>query len=269
MQPEIRYGVTQWSLDGDGPETILRAAELGFRSIHLSSGALDGRWRLDGDGVRAAYVRAASEAEVRIDALSPGDLNDLGLGSPKGSATADRCALSIRIAVDAALDMGVPLVFLPSFRAGEIRTDVDLRRTAEVLSETCELVSGTSVTIATENTLSVDGNRALLETSGRPELRVLLDTQNPALWGHVPASFVDGLWPRLADQVHVKDGVEGVMGNATLGKGDAGFSATADSLLRNGFAGALISENDYHGERRALAARDLAVLTELFGSGRG
>jgi hypothetical protein len=59
------------------------------------------------------------------------------------------------------------------------------------------------------------------------------------------------------------------MGNATLGQGDAGFSATADSLLRNGFAGALISENDYHGERRALAARDLAVLTELFGPGRG
>ena len=34
--------------------------------------------------------------------------------------------------------MGVPLVFLPSFRAGEIRDDADLRRTAEVLAEACD-----------------------------------------------------------------------------------------------------------------------------------
>jgi sugar phosphate isomerase/epimerase len=266
MHSSIRFGVTQWSLDGDGPGTLRLAAELGFASIHLSSGDLDGGLRLDRDTVREAYRRAASDAGVRIDAISPAGLNDLGLTSPPGSREAARCAESIRIAIDAAIDMGVPLVFLPSFRAGEIRTDDDLRRTADVLAEACEMAAGTSVTVATENTLGVDGDRALLDASGRSDLRILLDTQNPVLWGHSPPALVDDLWPFLVDQVHVKDGLDGEMGNAPLGEGDAGFDATADALRRHGFAGALISENGYHGERRVLARRDIAALTARFGT---
>jgi sugar phosphate isomerase/epimerase len=76
--------------------------------------------------------------------------------------------------------------------------------------------------------------------------------------------LVAGLGPHLCDQVHVKDGLGGEMGNAVLGEGQAGFIATAQALRARGFDGLLISENDYHGERRALAARDMAVLAGLF-----
>jgi 2-epi-5-epi-valiolone 7-phosphate 2-epimerase len=253
-------GVTQWSLDGRGPETIERAAALGFETIHLSSGALDSDLRLDDDSVRDRYRRAADDCGVTIGAISGGDLNDLGLTSPAGSPEATRCELSIRIAIEAADDLHVPLVFLPSFRAGEIHDDAGLSRTAEVLAEACDFASGRPVTVATENTLSVDGNLRLLRATRRSDLRVLLDTQNPALWGHAVAPMVDGLWRYLVDQVHVKDGIDGVMGNAVLGEGDSGFAATMAALRRRGFAGALVSENDYHGGRSELARRDIAIL---------
>jgi L-ribulose-5-phosphate 3-epimerase len=268
MQPGIRIGVTAWSLDGDGPETVHGAAALGFESVHISSGALDGPFRLDDDRVREEYRRASADTGVRIDAISPGDLNDLGMTSGPGTPAAARVGQTIRIAIEAAIDLAVPLVFLPSFRAGEIRTDEDLRRTADVLAEACDLAAG-RLTIATENTLGSADNRRLLEASGRPDLRILLDTQNPALWGHPVAPLVEELWPSLTDQVHVKDGVDGEMGDAPLGAGDSGFDDTAAVLRRRGFSGALISENDYHGERSVLAARDFGTLTSMFGERGG
>ena len=264
--PGLRIGVTQWSVDGRGPETLFRAASLGFDTIHLSSGELDGDLRLDDDAVRDGYLRASRESGVAIDAISPGDLNDLGLTSPAGSVNASRCMDSIRIAIDAAVEMGVPLVFLPSFRAGEIRDDADLRRTAEVLAHACDHAADRPVTIATENTLGTEGNLRLLAAAARPELRVLLDTQNPSLWGHDVAAMVDDLWPHLVEQVHVKDGRDGAMGNAVLGEGQSGFVRTAAALRDRGFAGALIAENEYLGERSACASRDIAVLIQAFGA---
>jgi L-ribulose-5-phosphate 3-epimerase len=256
--------VTQWSLDGSGADTLRRAAVLGFTAVHIDSGDLDGDLRLDDDRVREAYRRAAGETGVTIEAIAGGGLNDLGLTSPPGSVNAVRCRDSIRIAIDAAVDLGVPMVFLPSFRAGEIREEEDLRRTADVLADACDHAAGRPVTVATENTLGGAANLRLLASANRPGLRILLDTQNPYLWGHAVAAMVDDLWPHLVDQVHVKDGRAGVMGDAALGDGDSGFVATAAALHRRGFAGVAISENDYHGDRSALATRDIATVVAAF-----
>jgi sugar phosphate isomerase/epimerase len=258
-------GVTAWSVDGHGPAAVHRAADLGFETIHLDSGELDGDLRLDDDAVREGYVRALRERGVTIGAIAPGDLNDLGLTSPAGSRAASRCWDSITVAIDAAAEMLVPVVFLPSFRAGEIRDDAGLRRTAEVLAAACAYVGRRAVTVATENTLDAEGNLRLLEAAARPELRILLDTQNPALWGHKVPAMVDALWPHLAPELHVKDGMDGSMGNAILGEGDSGFLSTATALRRHGYTGALVSENDYHGARSVKAGRDIAILAHAFG----
>ena len=98
---------------------------------------------------------------------------------------------------------------------------------------------------ATENTLSVDGNLRLRRATGRSDLRVLLDTQNPALWGHAVAPMVDGLWRYLVDKVHVKDGIDGVMGNAVTGEGDSGFAAKLAALRRRGFRVTIVGSQPY------------------------
>jgi L-ribulose-5-phosphate 3-epimerase len=257
-------GVTQWSLDPPGPESLAAAAYLGFAAIHIDAGDLDSSLLLDSPALRERYRQAAAATGVRITAIAPGYVNGYGLGSPAGSENGRKCRRLIRIAVEAAADLGVPLVFLPSFRAGEIRDDLGLQQTAQALGEACDLAAGHGLAVATENTLGLSGNLELLRAAGRPNLRVLLDTQNPALWGHPVAPLVEGLWPRLGDQVHVKDGAKGQMGNAVLGEGESGFDATAHALRSRGFDGVLISENDYLGERRAFAERDIAVLRELF-----
>jgi sugar phosphate isomerase/epimerase len=145
-----------------------------------------------------------------------------------------------------------------------MRAEQDLQHTAEVLQAACDQAAPYALTLATENTLGLEDNLKLLAAVGRPNLRVLLDTQNPFMWGHAVPALVAGLWPHLSDQVHVKDGLGAEMGNAVLGQGEAGFLETAQALRARAFDGWLISENDYHGERRSLAARDIAVLAGLF-----
>jgi sugar phosphate isomerase/epimerase len=201
---------------------------------------------------------------VQILAVAPGYLNDYGPVSPAGSDNARKCRDIIRVAIDAAADLSVPLVFLPSFRAGEIRDERDLARTAEVLQEACEYAAGRPLALATENTLDAAGNLKLLEAVSRPNLYVLLDTQNPPLWGHDASALVRETWPRLIHQIHAKDGTGGQMGNALLGEGEGHFHETARTLRSRGFDGVVISENDYHGERSANAARDIRTLIEAF-----
>jgi sugar phosphate isomerase/epimerase len=257
-----RIGVCQWSVDGRGVETLHQAAALGFNAIHLDAGDLDSDLSLERLAVRADYMRAARETGVWIGALSP-PLNDYGLCSPAGSTDANRCRDLIRVAIDAAAEMDVPLVFFPSFRVGEIKSDDDLARTAEALAEACAYAQGRPVSLASENTLGLEGNLRLLQAAGCSNLTVLLDTQNPVLWGYDVPEMVDGLWAQLSDQVHVNDGSGGQMGNSLLGQGESGFAATAGRLRAHGFAGTLISENDYLGERRVNAAPDIAAMAAI------
>ncbi|MGQ0602606.1 MAG: sugar phosphate isomerase/epimerase family protein [Anaerolineales bacterium] len=259
----FRIGVTQWSLSRGGAEALFQAAQLGFTAIQLDAGALDSDLLLSSASLQKAYAQAMRESGVAISAIAPGYLNDYGMTSPVGSLNARRCWDVIQIAIDAALNLNVPLVFLPSFRTSEIHTEADLMRTAEVLRQACVYAAGHNLEVATENTLDVPGNLKLLEAVGQPKLRVLLDTLNPVLWGHDVPTMIRDLWPHLSKQIHVKDGMTGQMGNAPLGMGDGGFVAAMKTLRSLGFNGTLISENDYTGEREMWAARDLAVLAEF------
>ncbi len=260
----IRIGVCQWSLDGRGPDMLARAAELGFNAVHLDGDDfLSGDSSLDGAAV-AAYAQAAASSGVTITAVAPGRLNQLGLTSPAGSEQARSCEWSIALAIHAAARLGAPLIYLPSFANGEIRDESGLRRTAEAMQAACDLAAQDGLLVATENTLGAADNRRLLRLVDRPNARVLLDTQNPSLWSHDVATYVDELWPHLADQVHMKDGRDGQMGNAALGDGQAGLAATIGVLRAHGFEGSVISENDYSREAAGRAARDVAFLTRSF-----
>jgi 2-epi-5-epi-valiolone 7-phosphate 2-epimerase len=264
----VSIGVCQWSLDARGPDALVRAAELGFSAIHLDGDDLAiGDWWPDGPGAAVAIEAASARTGVTIAAVAPGRLNQLGLTSPAGSEEARSCERSIAVAIHAAARLGASLIYLPSFVNGEIRDESGLRRTAEAMQGACDLAAADGLLVATENTLSATDNLRLLASVDRPNARVLLDTQNPALWGHDVAAYLDALWPHLANQVHVKDGRDGRMGNAPLGDGEAGFAATIAALKAHGFDGSLISENDYSGDAAGRAAHDVTLLTRSFPTG--
>lgn len=259
-----RVGVAQWVLDRRGEAAVARAAELGFEVVHVDFGLLDDPEGLASGAARRRLARLASDRGVAIGAVALNAVEKYGLTRPADEHGARLSRDVIRAGVEAAVELGAPMVYLPSFHASEMRSRDDLRTTAAALREACELAEGTSLEVASENTLGADANRALVDAVAHPRLRILLDCFNPSLWGHRAGEIARALRDRLAGQVHVKDGRGGVMGNARLGEGEGRFDETADALVEIGFAGDLILENDYGEDALARSAADRAVLARRF-----
>ena len=237
-------GVAQWVLDRSGPAALARAAQLGFTAIHLD---------LDGAGVSVpAYAAAARDTGVAIAALATRSVEDAGLSRD-----------TVWAALDAAAELGAPLVYVPCFHRTQIQNEDDLARTADFLHAACAHAG--PVLVGSENSLSASGNRALVARVNHPGFRVLVDHCNAVLWGHDPLELVDARLPHACGQIHCKDSTRGGLGNAPLGDGDARFAQTCERLRATGFRGLVVSENDYRvdGERRA--AHDLAALARHLG----
>lgn len=80
MRDGIDIGVTAWTVDGRGPETLTTACALGFAAIHLDSGVPDGDQCLEDPVLRDAYREAAADTAVRIVAIAVGGDAVLGEG---------------------------------------------------------------------------------------------------------------------------------------------------------------------------------------------
>lgn len=236
-------GVTQWVLDREGPAALARAAQLGFSAIQIdAAGVAD-------SGTRRRYAAAARDSGVVICAIATRAMEETGLSRDL-----------VRAAIDAAAELGVPLVYVPCFNRTELRGDDERVRTAEFLHEACEYAATGDLLIASENTLGATGNRALAARVAHERFRVLVDHYNAVLWGHDPLELVEARLPHACGQLHCKDGSGGVTGLVALGEGDGLFVDTCARLRATGFAGLVVCENDYRTDGEKRAARDLAAL---------
>jgi 2-epi-5-epi-valiolone 7-phosphate 2-epimerase len=265
IRKKIRIGVTQWCLDRGGVDAVYRAAEFGADAIQIDAGEPGVTPMLSDASAQQAYLHAARETGVQITGICPNLLNVDGMCNPQGTLKADRCWDAVVRALDGAIEMGVPLVYLPSFNDGEIRNNDDLLHTAAVLQRACVHLAGHGVSVATENTLGVDGHHRLIAATAHPDLRILIDSLNPVYWGVTPADLLRAFWPIVCDQVHAKDGVNKVMGNALLGAGEAGFTQTAATLIELGFAGYAFLENACASNFEDSLRADMATLRRVLG----
>ncbi len=260
----IGIGVTQWCLDCTGIDTVYRAADLGFSALQIDAGEPGKDGFLGDVRVQHAYRQAAQRAGIEITAIGLNIFSVQSMDDAETGENANSCWHVLSCAIEAAAAMNIGLVFLPSFYSGEIRTEQDLRITAAFLRRACLYAQERGVLVATENTLDDSGNRRLLALVDHPNIRVLLDALNPVLWGHHVPTLVKNLWPYLCNQVHAKDGVDGIMGNAPLGTGQAKFLETAQVLRALDFSGYLILENEYAQDTEKRVAQDVTVITQVF-----
>ncbi|MCY3945535.1 MAG: sugar phosphate isomerase/epimerase [Anaerolineaceae bacterium] len=258
----IKFGVCQWIMDRRGVDSLPRAAELGFAGIQL--GIAEDDLEIRGPALQRAYLQAAEETGVEIVGFGINTMNVLPLYSPPDSEKGRRCRDLLRSTLDTALAMGVGLVYCPSFFEAEISDDDQLERAGAMLRQGCEYIEDQPVLLASENTLDVARTRRLVEQVDHPSLRVLVDSYNPVLFGHLASDLVRELpTPLLGNQAHAKDGQNQVMGNAPLGSGEGHFREFVQALRDVAFEGWLISETDYRNNADALAAADLATLRAL------
>lgn len=209
-----------------------------------------GPW-LDEPGRIEALGAESRFTGVRLLAVAGNHLNDLGL-----TTAGTRVHLILTRLLDAARALGVPLVFVPSFKRSAIDSPDAFDRTAEVLRWAASEAEARGLLLASENVLPGERARELAERVASPAFRLVLDTFNPVAAGLAAGPFVDAVGDLLADQVHIKDGPPDVGATPLLGTGTGQLDDTLGALHRNGVpVAALVLENDYRdGDRTRLRA---------------
>lgn|SRR3990167_2136138 len=253
-------GVTQWFLDcPPGPISLYRAKELGFSYIHINAGCPQEPYFIGNSETVIKYQSAMSKCLITITAISINAFEKNNFLTNYETIDTTFAGI-IREALQGAQALNVPVVYLPSFGYGEIKNLAQLKVTARILEYACDCAANLNITIATENTLSAVENRVLFQKVNRPNLKLLVDSQNPLLWNHAATDLIELFYSKMVDQVHIKDGINKTMGNARLGTGDGNLVQTLESLYSKGYDGLLILENDYSQNASIYVTEDLIRL---------
>ncbi|MFF7368435.1 sugar phosphate isomerase/epimerase family protein [Streptomyces tricolor] len=239
-------GLAGWRLPGDHCAAVGLAHRMGAEGIQLDLGGPGrGPW-LDAAGTVDRIRDDCARYGVTPLAVAGNTLNDIGLHAPEGSQEALRTRRILVRVLDAALALGAPLAFVPSFRRSAIDDLRDLRRTAAVLAWAAREAEARGLLLANENALDPRRARTLVEEVAAPSFRLLLDTYNPRAAGVDVLALVEAAHEWLAPQVHLKDGTDGTVTRELLGDGDGRvWEALAALEARGHLSAALVLENDY------------------------
>jgi sugar phosphate isomerase/epimerase len=194
----------------------------------------------------AAYLDAAEKWDIIYPSLAITTLGKFGVNmtAPAGSDSKKLALLAVRRGVDTASAMGIPMIMIPSFFDDEMKTDSDLRETAECLKYACDYAAAKNIVISTENLLSAEATLELIDLVGKDALKVYFDTQNYKLFmKYNTQEIFTRLLPYIC-QIHVKDGLDCLSG-ALLGDGTADYDDMVRLIRASDYSGWIVSENYY------------------------
>ena len=227
--------------------------------------------------VQKYYLETAEKTGIQLTGIYLYLLDHQGFikfadRTPQGQ----QCRETIRNAVKAASEMGIPLVTIPAngmFGVGQHTYAFEkLRYAVEVGVE-----FGVQVAASMDTLLSRQ-LEILEKLDGK--LKLNFNTIDPTFYatGDAPA-LIRSLKPEQAACFRVRDMAKTDEGfvvkeesrNTLLGQGDAGFAACAAAIRENGYTGWIVSETPYYSQDLAelgsfsqLAKRDLETLEQVF-----
>jgi sugar phosphate isomerase/epimerase len=241
----VKFGVCYWSFPLEGPYACRIASKLGLSGIELDLGDYERNFPLSNRLIQDAYLEAGQEWGVSYPAIAVNTLCSYGMTNPQNTEKGNIARLALRKGVEAAERMNIPILQLPSFFDGEIKDEDGLKETINCLKFACSYAMDRGVTVATENVLSVDDDKRLIEEVGYSNLRVYFDLQNHYYFkGYEIPKVLRDLYPYICE-VHAKDGKKGDLSGALLGQGDVDFFGSVEVLKELGYEGWVHLENYY------------------------
>lgn len=252
MRERLKIGICQWALSMEGPYGCKLASELGIEGIQLDIGINQRGFLLSNKFVQEAYLESGKEFGISFPSIAIPELDNFSMLAPEGSRDREIANKAIRKAIETAEAMKISLVMIPSFNKSEIKTEADFKQAIECLKNACDYAKNKGIIIGTENLLSVNDVKLLFKKVNRSNLKLYFDTQNYSLnKGYNTAEMLELLISYICE-VHVKDGKNGDLSGALLGKGDANFYNSMKVLKKYNYSGWIILENYYDREPLSL-----------------
>jgi sugar phosphate isomerase/epimerase len=243
---DVKYGSCEWVIPGNGIDSVRIAKEVGLDGFQMGFMSYERGFVLSQKRFRDYYMEEADKYGIEIPSMAVCEFDNFGLRNPKTTEKGKIAYEIIDLAIEAAADMQMKMIMMPSFVDGFIDTDEDLSITAEALKYACKLAARYKITIASENLLTIERNKILFEQVGEANLKGFYDSQNYKSnlgWEQVP--LLEKLYEILYPEIHVKDGIGKQNSSRLLGEGDSDFYGTMDFLRRKNYTGWIHLENFY------------------------
>jgi sugar phosphate isomerase/epimerase len=268
---KMKFGICEWACPLDGPYACKIAAQLGLDGIELDLGGYERNFPLANNVIQEAYREAGKTWGIEFSAIAVNALCRHGMNNSSESKEGKIARLAIRKGIEAADALGLPLVQLPSFEDGAIRTAEDMDSLAENLRYACDLAAEKGILIGMENVLSIDENRMILQRVGKSNLKIYFDMQNYFLnRGYDSVVMLEALAQDIIE-FHAKDGNVGELSGALLGTGDSRFYEQVEVIKKIQYSGWIHLENFYDqqplsttGDPFELLKKDITILKEAF-----
>lgn len=235
----LNIGISQWCLDIQGPKSIVRAKNLGMSTIQIQCYLPNNKYYIGRPENIIAYnllkVKTASSLSALVLSILPAIDNERFRWK------------IIKDSINGAFQVGIRTLIIPSFNKSEIKSDRDMDQFANLVNKMFDKASRNNfdMKIASENTLSAKKNIELVKRVDNPNFEIFIDTLNPILLGYSAEEYINTLWEYKCDQIHVKDGSNGLSDNERLNNGIGNVRGSLNQIFSKRFSGRIILENDY------------------------
>jgi L-ribulose-5-phosphate 3-epimerase len=231
----LRIGVTDWNLNlSANPESVKKAAELGFQGVQISFGRdlVHGKMPADQPEVIARYRSLSQQNGVAIDGTCVDQLHVNGLKS-------DPLAVKwVSDAIRLTRDLKVSVLLLPFFGPWAIKNDAEMARVGDALRELAPEAEKAGVVLGLEDTISAEDNVRIMETSRSKNVLVYYDVGNSTKAGFDVVKEIRWLGKNRICQFHFKDNPH------FLGEGAIQFTPVVQAIRDIGWSGWANLETD-------------------------
>jgi len=231
----LRIGVTDWNLNlGAKPESVRKAAELGFSGVQISFGRdlVNGKMPADDPEVINRYLSLSQQRGVAIDGTCVDRLHDNGLKS-------DPLALKwVSDGIRLTRDLKTTVLLLPFFGHWALKTGAEMERVGDALRELAPEAERAKVILGLEDTISAEDNVRIMERSRSANVLVFYDVGNSTKAGFDVVKEIRWLGKSRICQFHFKDNPH------LLGEGVIRFAPVVQVIRDIGYAGWANLETD-------------------------
>ena len=223
----FNIGACDWSIGMRGNTGALRLAkELGLDGVQVSMGSLDNDLHLRRPDVQQAYRDAAATHGVRVGGLALDIMNRVPYKSDP------RTIQWVSDSIDTARALGVHVILLAFFEAGDLRNDPSgqaevVRRLKAVASK----AEDRGVVLGIESWLSGDDHLRLLDAIGSRNVKVYYDVANSQQMGYNIYTEIRQLGRERICEFHAKEN------GSLLGQGRIDFAALRSAMDDIGYTG--------------------------------
>lgn len=242
---QVKIGACDWGLPGSGMYATQIAAAVGLEALSLKIGLYENDYPITHPEMQRIYLSEQQKYGIAYCAVALNDFDNIPMHARPDTREYEIVWDLLHRAVQTASALGVEVIQVPGFAASEVKSESDMEHSARAFQYLCDAAGAYGIAVAGENLMTPAEFGHLSDRVDRENFYLYFDSQNYQLFrGYSELDILEGLYPRMCNQLHVKDG-NGAMSGGLLGTGNSGFFETMQWLDQHDYTGYILLENYY------------------------